>query len=165
MPDGECGQAAPQDAPKARIHVLLAAAHYRATLRACPEARRYLQNRGIGGAVAARFGLDYARPSWRNLGGELQGYDDETVSASGLVVPKNERVDGSNLCFDRFRGRVMFPIRDCAGTLADFGGRILQGTTDPLLKTSAIYARHQPPPKSSRPFWTTRGSAVRAHPG
>jgi DNA primase len=122
-------QTTKQGAFGARIHTLLddAAAHYRAMLRICPEARRYLQGRGIGGAIAARFGLGYARPAWHGLGDVLQAYDDDTVIASGLVVKKNDQGKGDGRHFDRFRGRVMFPIRDRAGTIAGFGGRILDG--------------------------------------
>jgi DNA primase len=134
-PAGEGGQAAQHDATNARIHALLrdAAAHYRATLRASPEARRYLRQRGIGGAVAARFGLGYARPAWRDLRGVLRAYDDETAMACGLLMVHDAPAGGRR--FDRFRGRVMFPIRDRAGALAGFGGRVLDGTEPKYLNS------------------------------
>jgi DNA primase len=127
---GKGGQAPSQHAaPNPRIQALLndAAAHYRAALRRCPEARRYLLQRGIGSAVAARFGLGYARPAWRDLGNVLQAYDHATVLASGLVVGKEDPSEGEARRFDRFRSRLMFPICDRAGRLAGFGGRVLDG--------------------------------------
>ncbi len=137
-PDGLDGQAVRYDDDAlARIDALLndAAAHYRAALRVCPEARRYLQGRGIGGAIAACFGLSYARQARQDLGDVLQAYDDDTVLASGLVVLNGDQGKGEDRRVDRFRGRVMFPIRDRDGLLAGFGGRLLDGTTPKYLNS------------------------------
>ena len=137
-PDGKGlgGQAAPYDADaRMRIDAVLsdAAVHYRAALRASPEARRYLQGRGIGGAIAARFGLGYARPAYQDLAAVLQSYDDATLVASGLVVVKGDQGKGEARHVDRFRGRVMFPLRDRFGLLAGLGGRLLDGTAPKYL--------------------------------
>ena len=118
-------------APKcllAQVHALNAdvAAHWRAALQATPLAMQYLRARGIGGAVAARFGLGYARPAWRDLGEVLARHSDEAVLASGLLVATdNGATSGSARRFDRFRDRIVFPILTREGSIAGFGGRVL----------------------------------------
>ncbi|MEW5911864.1 MAG: DNA primase [Thermodesulfobacteriota bacterium] len=89
-------------------------------------ARRYLADqRGLSPQVVAEFGLGYAPDSWealrRHLGGK--GVPEELALQTGLLVPR-DKGDG---CYDRFRGRVMFPIADAAGRLVSFGGRVLGG--------------------------------------
>ena len=119
------------DAPVARVHALLAdaAAHYRDALRASPQAVRYLLGRGISGATAARFGLGFARPKWRDLGPVLQRYDEGTTLASGLLAVSGDGPHARR--FDRFRDRLMFPIRNRAGGVAGFGGRVIVGEGGP----------------------------------
>lgn len=115
----------------AQIHALLAdaAAHYRDALRASPQAVRYLASRGIGGAIAARFGLGFARPKWRDLGAVLGRHVDEAARVCGLLASSGEGDEAQR--FDRFRNRVMFPIRNRAGLVAGFGGRVIDGNEDP----------------------------------
>lgn len=134
-PAGEGGQAAQQAAPLARVHALLAdaAAHYRDALRAVPDGRQYLQGRGISGATAGRYGLGFARREWQDLGAVIERYDEATAQASGLLAQSSD--DANARRYDRFRGRVMFPIRDRAGNVAGFGGRVLDGT-DPKYMNS-----------------------------
>jgi len=98
-----------------------AAAHYRGALRAAPHAVRYLAERGISGASAARFGLGYARPKWQDLQTVFADHDQAAVDASGLVATSG---DGERR-YDRFRDRLMFPIRTRDGQVAGFGGRVL----------------------------------------
>lgn len=126
-PNGTGGMAAVNSAPMARVGALLAeaAAHYRETLRATPKAVSYLRHRGVSGAAAARFGLGYASPGWHGLEPVLRQYDAQTVAASGLQVIKT---DDEQRCFDRFRDRIMFPIRARSGRVVGFGGRVLDGT-------------------------------------
>ncbi|MFP4560911.1 MAG: DNA primase [Thiohalorhabdus sp.] len=85
------------------------------------EVQGYLRDRGISGETAARFRLGYAPPGWRNLAGTLgrDGQSREALEALGLVVNRNGSV------YDRFRGRLMFPIRDRRGRVIAFGGRVL----------------------------------------
>lgn len=107
-----------------RVRELLAdaAAHYRATLRESTRAVAYLRKRGITGAGAARYGIGFAAPGWHELDTILAQYDLATIEASGLQVFK----DGEQpRRFDRFRDRIMFPIRDVSGQTRGFGGRIL----------------------------------------
>ncbi len=129
---------APAGGSASRVRALLAdaAAHYSATLRASPRAVSYLRSRGIGGAVAAKFGLGYALPSWQGLSSVLRPYDRPTAQASGLLAQSADSPSarGGRL-FDRFRDRIMFPIRDLSGSVVGFGGRCLDGS-DPKYMNS-----------------------------
>lgn len=136
-PDGDGEIAAGNDAFEAGVLSLLAdaAAHYRNTLRKSPDAIRYLGRRGISGAIAARFGIGFSRQAWKDMAGVLAGYDEATVLASGLAVTKSAVGDGIPSRLDRFRGRIMFPIRDRAGRIVGFGGRVTDETTPKYLNS------------------------------
>lgn len=102
----------------------LAAEYFTAQLRspAGEEARAYLERRGIDGAAAARFGLGYARDGFHLLEAFLRekGVSEADMRAAGLCAPgKNGGL------YDRFRHRVIFPIRDLRGDVVAFGGRAL----------------------------------------
>ena len=121
-------------AAKARQHTLTevlakAAAHYKVQLKASPKAIAYLKGRGLSGEIAARFGLGYAPEGWRGLASVFPRYDDPLLADSGLVILKDE--DGADAAearrYDRFRDRVMFPIRNVTGEVIGFGGRVLDG--------------------------------------
>jgi len=122
--------------PAQQVHALLAdaAAHYRDALRASPQAVQYLAGRGIGGAIAARFGLGFARPKWRDLLPVLERYDDAVVEASGLLASSGEGAAVRR--FDRLRDRVTFPIRTRSGDVAGFGGRAIGAGDDPKYMNS-----------------------------
>lgn len=111
------------------IHSLLAdaAAHYQRTLRSSRAAVAYLNSRGISGRVASRFGVGYAPTAWAGLAPVLFDYDSSTVQASGLQVVKT---GSKSKPFDRFRDRIMFPVRDLSGAVAGFGGRVLKDVPD-----------------------------------
>lgn len=97
-----------------------AQAHYVAQLRESPAAIRYLQQRGLTGQIAKTFGLGWATAERQSLGKVFQRYDDPILVESGLVI---ESEDGRR--YDRFRERVMFPIRNVKGEIVGFGGRII----------------------------------------
>lgn len=98
--------------------------HYRRQLRASARAIAYLKGRGLTGEVAARFGLGYAPEGWRGLAGVFPRYDDPLLVDSGLVIVQGD--DGAEQKrYDRFRDRVMFPIRSVQGEVIGFGGRVL----------------------------------------
>ena len=99
-----------------------AARFYRDALKRSPAAIEYLKQRGLTGEIAAEFGIGFAPAGWDNL---LAGIGSETdapknLLAAGLVI-RNE--DGR--FHDRFRERIMFPIRDSRGRLLGFGGRVI----------------------------------------
>ncbi|MFN3482921.1 MAG: DNA primase, partial [Rhabdaerophilum calidifontis] len=88
------------------------------------EARDYLAARGLAGEVAERFGLGYAPPERHGLRDHLaeKGVSVEVMVEAGLLI----RLDDNPVAYDRFRDRVMFPIRDIKGRAIAFGGRALQ---------------------------------------
>ncbi len=98
-----------------------AGAAYRRHLRESPRAVAYFKGRGVSGQVAKQYGLGYAPEGWRSLASVFAHYDDPLLEESGLVIVNEE--DGKR--YDRFRDRVMFPIRNIKGECIGFGGRVL----------------------------------------
>ncbi|MEA3291281.1 MAG: DNA primase [Pseudomonadota bacterium] len=108
------------------VEILAEAARwFQSQLRRHPEAQQaidYLKGRGLSGETAAAFGLGYAPEAWDGLlqalgaGGERR----KQLLQAGLIISKE-----SGGAYDRFRGRVMFPIEDHRGRIVAFGGRIL----------------------------------------
>lgn len=88
-------------------------------------ARAYLERRGIARGTAERFGLGFSPPEWRALreAAGKHGLDDDLLSEVGLLL----RSGKADPPYDRFRGRLMFPIEDAAGRVVAFGGRIMPG--------------------------------------
>lgn len=99
-----------------------AAEWFRAELERSQPTRRYLEERRISAELVETFGLGYAPDGWENLLGALNPDValDDLVDA-GLVG----RSQKSGKPYDRFRNRLMFPIRNAAGRLVGFGGRTL----------------------------------------
>jgi len=102
-----------------------AAAHWRHQLKGSERAIRYLKGRGLTGEIAARFGLGYAPEGWRGLASVFARYDDPLLVESGLVIVQGEGEEAKR--YDRFRDRIMFPIRSVKGEVIGFGGRVLDG--------------------------------------
>jgi len=100
---------------------------YRAQLREAPSAIAYLKNRGLTGEVAARFGMGYAPSGWDSLRAIFPDYDAHVLVESGLVIDKVDEQGNHQRRYDRFRERVMFPIRNTKGQVIGFGGRVLDG--------------------------------------
>ena len=111
-----------QDRPKpppALWEALEQAAHfYRQQLKQSPRAIDYLKGRGLTGKIAARYGIGYA-PDGSPLKQVFAEYHSEALAAAGLVI------DGEHGRYDRFRDRIMFPIRNLKGQIIGFGGRVL----------------------------------------
>jgi DNA primase len=98
---------------------------YRKHLKNTPRAIDYFKGRGLSGEIARQFGLGYAPEGWRSLASVFPDYDDPLLAESGLVIVNEE----DNKRYDRFRDRVMFPIRNVKGECIGFGGRVLgEGT-------------------------------------
>jgi len=119
------GAAAPESTGRARLYAANAAAaeFFRAQLATgeADAARRFLGQRGFDAGAAAHFGVGYAPKGWSGMHSALraQGYSDEELGAAGLVS------QGQRGVYDRFRGRVVWPIRDVTGQVIGFGARRL----------------------------------------
>jgi len=128
-------------------------------LRTHPDARKaiaYLKGRGLDGRICAHFGVGFAPDSWDGL---LTALGDseirrEQLFKAGLVIRKenNESRSGSRDMYDRFRGRVIFPIEDHRGRVVAFGGRVfgegepkyLNSPETPLFhKGAELYGLHR----------------------
>lgn len=98
---------------------------YRRALKESPRAIDYFKSRGLSGAIAKQFGLGYAPEGWRSLASVFPHYDDPLLVESGLVISNTEEGSTEEKRYDRFRDRVMFPIRNIKGECIGFGGRVL----------------------------------------
>lgn len=100
--------------------------------REAQPAREYLAGRGLDDATIAAFQLGYALESWDALLRHLRSrnYELEDIVAAGLVVER-EREDGTVSYYDRFRHRVVVPIRDVRGRVIGFGARALADDQEP----------------------------------
>jgi DNA primase len=109
-----------------------AAHHYGQQLQAHAPAEQYLQQRGLSAEMIERFGLGYAPPGWRFLANVFTTYDDPLLEQSGLVLAPESTLEISPSSptklkrYDRFRDRIMFPIRSVKGEVIGFGGRVLR---------------------------------------
>jgi DNA primase len=106
-----------------------AADWYRQQLKNSTRAIDYLKGRGLTGEIAKRYALGYAPDGWQGLEAVFGPYSNDEVAKTlvegGLVI-QGEQSDGSPVKrYDRFRDRIMFPIRNPKGQTIGFGGRIL----------------------------------------
>jgi len=128
----EAGIDVPEDSPEARergkrqagLHDVMAhaARWYAEQLSGLSgaNARRYVEGRGLGTETVARFGIGFA-PEGNRLKTALKEHGDAKLLECGLIGRAEDRDE----TYDRFRGRLMFPIRDPRGRVVGFGGRIL----------------------------------------
>lgn len=128
-----------EDSLKSHIYEMNAAAatYFQSMLavNAGARARAYLERRAISAATIERFGLGYAPESRDGLGVRLRGagYSEEEIVAAGLAIASEE----GGPVRDRFRGRLIFPIRDAKGRILGFGGRVLDGGEPKYLNSPA----------------------------
>jgi DNA primase len=117
---------------------------FRQQLRTHQEAKvavDYLKGRGLSGKIAAQFGVGYAPPGWDNLL-KVAGGDDQKnklLDESGMIIVKPEEKKQ----YDRFRHRIMFPIRDQRGRTIGFGGRVLDDSTPKYLNSPETPVFHK----------------------
>jgi len=105
------------------------AAFYSETLARDTRARQYLERRGLERATIEHFGIGYAPNSWNEVLRRFGGSDAERRSLAelGLIIERDRgQVREGEHYYDRFRDRVMFPIRDVRGRVIAFGGRIIE---------------------------------------
>ena len=121
--DGRAARARPGDG----LHELLAQVtqFYRDNLRESSRAKEYLANRGITAESCVKFAVGYAPNAWdsvlKRFGGNPER--EHALLEAGLVIERSGK--GESGYYDRFRDRVMFPIRDPRGRPIAFGGRII----------------------------------------
>lgn len=108
---------------------------FRKHLKNTPKAIEYLKGRGLSGEIARQFGLGYAPEGWRSLASAFPSYDDPLLVESGLVILNTDDDSGEEKRYDRFRDRVMFPIRNVKGECIGFGGRVLGDGTPKYLNS------------------------------
>jgi DNA primase len=104
------------------------------------RAVNYLKDRGISGEIAKKFELGYAPAGWDNLIQELGKSDasQKRLSTTGMII---KRDNGGY--YDRFRDRIMFPIRDPRGRVIGFGGRVLDDETPKYLNSPETPIYHK----------------------
>jgi DNA primase len=122
-----------EDRRRKRLREALEAAitWYREVLLRTPQAeaaRAYLAERQLSDETLERFGIGFAPASWEMLTGRLRGrgFSEEELIGAGLASPSNR-----GGVIDKFRGRIIIPIRDQSGRAIGLGGRILPGTDGP----------------------------------
>ena len=106
-----------------------AADFYRQQLRVSEPAISYLKGRGLSGASAARFAVGFSPDQWTPLATVFESYSDAQLVEAGLVI------ENEGKRYDRFRGRVMFPIRSRRGSVIGFGARSLDGSEPKYLNS------------------------------
>ena len=96
-------------------------------------ARTYLKKRGVTDQVVQDFAIGFARPDWDGLLRHLKqkGYAFSQMEKAGLIVKRSE---GEGY-YDRFRGRIIFPIRDISGNVIAFGGRVMDDSQPKYLNS------------------------------
>jgi DNA primase len=118
------------DTGAADLHDVMArvARFFEQNLADQPRARKYLETRGIDAITAAKFALGFAPDSWDSLLNRFGAHEEERrqILQLGMIIERDtrggERAAGF---YDRFRDRLMFPIRDSRGRVIGFGGRII----------------------------------------
>jgi len=133
-------RARPESGPDAEAVLDAAAQWFRGELLRSELARRYLEQREIPAELVERFGLGYAPDGWRNLVAALAGrFSVGDLLAVGLAG----RPEGGGEPYDRFRQRLIFPIRNASGRLLGFGGRTLGDDVAKYVNTAETERFHK----------------------
>ena len=104
------------------------AAHWAQQLPGNRRAAEYIARRGLSPETLQKFGIGYAAQSWNDVLQRFgaQARDRQALLAAGLVIERDAAAGpGGDKLYDRFRDRIMFPIRDARGRVIAFGGRII----------------------------------------
>ncbi|HZC87283.1 MAG TPA: DNA primase [Steroidobacteraceae bacterium] len=111
-----------------------------------PRAREYLAKRGLTAATQERFAIGYAPDSWNELLRRFGASDGERkrLSEAGLIIERERGAgrEGEHY-YDRFRDRVMFPIRDARGRVIAFGGRVIDAGEPKYLNSPETVLFHK----------------------
>ncbi len=106
-----------------------AASFYAQQLKFQKTAQDYLAGRGLSAEIIAHYGLGYAPDGWQPLAQVFQPYPNTALVDSGMVI------DNEGKHYDRFRHRIMFPIRNQRGQVIGFGGRVLDDSKPKYLNS------------------------------
>ena len=106
-----------------------AADFYAQQLKFNPTAKAYLDKRGLSAEVIVHYGLGYAPDGWQPLAQVFQPYPNTALVDTGMVI------DNEGRHYDRFRHRIMFPIRNPRGQVIGFGGRVLDDSKPKYLNS------------------------------
>ena len=126
----EAGGKGPSDEQRQRskdLFTLLqdASEFYQLQLKGSDKAISYLKGRDLSGEISKRFGIGYSPAGWDNFYKPfLNNYSEQQLVDSGLVI-KNDEDPNNVKIYDRYRDRIMFPIRNRKGQTIGFGGRVL----------------------------------------
>jgi DNA primase len=126
----EGGSAAPPRAQEQLTELLgRVAGYYQECLQGSERARAYLRGRGLDSDIAERFRIGYAPEGWSEVLRHFGATDESrrALLATGLIIEREAPRPGAEPWYDRFRDRIMFPIRDPRGRVLGFGGRVLAG--------------------------------------
>ncbi|MDU5503000.1 MAG: DNA primase [Enterobacter sp.] len=115
---------------------------------AAEPARQYLNKRGLSDDVIARFAIGYAPPGWDNVLKRFGGNSEDRKSLidAGMLVTNDQ-----GRSYDRFRERVMFPIRDKRGRVIGFGGRVLGDALPNFHKGRQLYGLYEAQQDNAEP--------------
>lgn len=130
-------QDAERNKEESRLIALLkdATIHMRNNMSNSPEAKQYLLERGLTDDTVETFQIGYAKNEWRDLFMNLasRGYQPEEMMEAGVVIEAKDEHGKTKGWYDRFRGRVMFPIRNVSGATVGYSGRIMPALVDPTV--------------------------------
>jgi DNA primase len=103
------------------------AGFYAEQLGECERARQYLRGRGLTSETQQQFRIGYAPDAWQEVLHRFGATEESrrALLATGLIIARERPAPGQEPYYDRFRDRVMFPIRDARGRVIAFGGRVL----------------------------------------
>ena len=125
----EGGSAAPARGQEELSDMLArVAGYYQECLQGDERARAYLRGRGLDEPICERFRIGYAPGAWNELLRRFGATEEarRALLAAGLIIERDTPRPGGEPWYDRFRDRIMFPIRDPRGRVLGFGGRVLE---------------------------------------
>lgn len=116
-----------------------ASSYFQNNLRQQQQAVNYLKNRGVSGEIAAKYDLGYAADGFENL---LKEFDSAATQEQLIEIGLIKKSEKGSL-YDRFRNRIVFPIKDRRGRVIGFGGRVLDDAVPKYLNSPETPVFHK----------------------